>query len=188
VRGVKRWIAPIAAAVLIAAAIWQLTLVLVPMVLMEVAERRMAAIGNYNRFTHAPPVDARRQTIVRPSPDLLYSACPFELAEGPLEVTAWPIPGHYSSISVFSARSDVVFVRNDEQMAGQPIRIVIATHSQAVPPGVEVVRVTLPRGIVLQRVLIGDRSEVASVQPLRERAQCRTLMREARVAEITPRK
>lgn len=184
----KRYIAPVVAAVLVAVAFWQITLVLVPMVLMEVAERRLAAVGNYNRFTHAPPVDARRQTIVRPSPDLLYSSCPFDLAEGPLEVTAWPIPGHYSSISVFSARSDVVFVRNDEGMAGQPMRIVVATHSQPVPRGAEVVRVTLPRGIVLQRVLIGDRSEVDSVQELRTRAICRQLRDEGSVSDGNARK
>lgn len=184
----KRWLAPIVAAVVIAVAVWQLTLVLVPMVLMEVAERRMAAIGNYNRFTHAPPVDARRQTIVRPSPDLLYSVCPFDIVEGPLEVTAWPIPSHYSSISVFDAQSDVVFVRNDEEMAGEPMRIVIATYGQPVPRGAEVVRVTLPRGIVLQRVLIGDRSDVASVQALRTRAQCRQLTLGARSVDDTQRK
>lgn len=184
----KRWIGPIAAAVLIAVATWQITLLLIPMVLMEVAERRMAAIGNYNRFTHALPVDARRQTIVRPSPDLLYSACPFDLAEGPLEVTAWPIPDHYSSISVFNARSDVVFVRNDEQMRGRPMRIIVATHSQAVPAGADVLRVSLPRGIVLQRVLIGDRAEVATVAPLRTRAQCRTLTGSAVTRETTPSK
>lgn len=183
----KRWIGPVAAAVLIAIATWQITLVLVPMVLMEIAERRLAAVGNYNRFTHAPPVDSRHQTIVRPSPDLLYSACPFDIVEGPLEVTAWPIPGHYSSISVFGARSNAVFVRNDEQMAGRPMRIVVATHSQAVPAGVEVVRVTLPRGIVLQRVLIGDRADAAAVAPLRTRAQCRTLTGEA-INQPAPRK
>jgi uncharacterized membrane protein len=184
----KRWIGPVAAAVLIAVATWQITLVLVPMVLMEVAERRLAAVGDYNRFTHAPTIDARRQTIVRPSPDLLYSACPFDLVEGPLEVTAWPIPDHYSSISVFNARSDVIFVRNDEQMGGRPMRIVIATHSQAVPAGVDVVRVSLPRGIVLQRVLIGDRTEVAEVAPLRTRAQCRTLTGTAATGETSPSK
>ncbi len=173
----KRWIAPLIAMLLTALGAWYVTLELTPYVLMELAERRLARAEGFNHFFHAPPVDARHQTIVRPSPDLLYSSCPYDLTKGPLEVRATPIPGHYSSISVFDGRTDVAAVRNDEAMAGHPIRLIVALGGQQVPAGADVVRVTMPRGIVLQRVLLADPSEAATIDPLRRAAWCGPLGR-----------
>lgn len=151
------------------------TLAAAPFALMRLAESKMAGTAPTNRFTHSPPVRAERQFVVRPSPDLLYSSCPYDLSGGPLEVTAVPVPGRYSSISVFDARTDVAFVRNDEQMAGQPMRVVLALEGQRVPEGVETVRLRYPTGIILQRVLLADPSEAAEVNPIRSQATCRTL-------------
>jgi uncharacterized membrane protein len=173
-----RWLVRILAALLIAAGSYYATLAATPYVLMEVAVRRVAERGALNSFAHAPPVRAEAQTIVRSSPDLLYSSCPFDLSAGPLQVTATPIHDHYSSISVFDARTDVAFVRNDGQMRRRPITVILALAGQAVPPGIEVVRLRHARGIVLQRVLLTDPrdpAELARVDPIRRRATCRTI-------------
>lgn len=174
-----RWILPLIVGAACAAGAWFFTMSVTPYVLMEVATQRITTQSPWNSFTHAPPVDARRQFVVRPSPDLLYSTCPFDLSAGPVEVTAVPIPGRYSSISVFDARTDVVFVKNDEQMAGQPMRVVLALSGQPVPAGVEVVRLGTPKGIVLQRVLLADPAEAATVDPVRSQARCMPLGRAA---------
>ena len=170
-----RWIAPTVVGIACAAGAWYFTMSVTPYVLMEVATQRITTQSPWNSFTHAPPVDARLQFVVRPSPDLLYSSCPFDLSAGPVEVTAVPVPDRYSSISVFDSRTDVVFVKNDEQMAGQPMRIVLALAGQQVPVGVEVVRLGTPKGIVLQRVLLADPSEAATVDPVRSQARCAPL-------------
>lgn len=153
------------------------TLYAAPGFLMNQALERLTTRpdARWNHFTHAPPVNARAQLVVRPSPDLLYSSCPFDLDAGPLDVTAAPIPAHYSSISVFDSRTNVVFVSNDEDMAGRPMRVVLALPEQGVPAGVAVVRLSAPHGIILQRVLLSDPGEAASIDPLRRRAVCRTL-------------
>ena len=151
------------------------TLAATPYALMRLAEAKLTKTAPVNHFTHTPPVRADRQFVVRPSPDLLYSVCPYDLSAGPLEVTAVPVPGRYSSISVFDARTDNAFVRNDEEMAGKSMRVVLALEGQAVPAGVETVRVRYATGIILQRVLLADPSEAAAVDPIREKAQCRTL-------------
>lgn len=168
----SRWIVPLIVTALIATGSYFATLALTPYVLMEVAQRRIAERSPVNAFTHSPPVRADAQFVVRPSPDLLYSTCPFDLAAGPVKVTAVPVPGRYSSISVFDLRTDVAFVRNDEQMAGRPMEVVLALAGQAVPQGVEVVRLRYPTGIVLQRVLLADPGEAATVDPVRKRATC----------------
>ena len=166
------WLAVVAA---IAVGSYYASLAAAPFALMRLAESKMAGTAPTNRFTHSPPVRAERQFVVRPSPDLLYSSCPYDLTGGPLEVTAVPVPGRYSSISVFDARTDVAFVRNDEQMAGRPTRVVLALEGQRVPAGVETVRLRYPTGIILQRVLMADPSEAAEVDPIRSQTACRTL-------------
>ncbi|WP_298166058.1 DUF1254 domain-containing protein [Novosphingobium sp.] len=164
-------------AVVVAAALGSYygTLATAPYGLMWLAEAKLAKSGPVNHFTHTPPVRAERQFVVRPSPDLLYSVCPYDLTAGPLEVTAVPVPGRYSSISVFDARTDVAFVRNDEQMGGEPMRVVLALEGQQTPAGIDTVRVRYATGIVLQRVLLADPSEAAAIDPIRSKARCRTL-------------
>lgn len=170
-----RWILPLIVTALVAIGTYFATLALTPYFLMKMAEDRITANSPVNQFTHSPLVRAEAQFVVRPSPDLLYSTCPFDLTAGPLEVRAEPVPGRYSSISVFDARTDVAFVRNDEQMAGRPMRVVLALRGQRVPAGVETVRLLYPTGIVLQRVLLADPSEAAEVDPIRRRATCTPL-------------
>jgi uncharacterized membrane protein len=175
-----RWLLRLLAVALIAIASYCATLAATPYVLMELAIRKVSERGPMNAFTHAPPVRAEVRTIVRPSPDLLYSSCPFDLSSGPLEIIAEPIPDRYSSISVFDARTDVAFVLNDEQMAGRRTRLIVALHGQQLPPdqGAELVRLNHPRGIVLQRVLLADPrdpAELARVDPLRRRTTCRMI-------------
>ncbi len=175
----RRWPLRLLALILIATGAYYATLAATPYVLMEIAVRRVAERGPMNAFTHAPPVRADVRTIVRPSPDLLYSSCPFDLSAGPLVVRAEPILGRYSSISVFDARTDAVFVRNDEAMAGRPMQVILALDGQLTPPGAEVVRLNHPRGIVLQRVLLADPRdpvELARIDPVRRRATCAPLM------------
>ena len=83
--------------------------------------------------------------------------------------------GRYSSLSVFDARTDVVFVRNDLQAKGQPYEIVIAREGQAVPKGKEVVRVGYDRGIALIRLLLNRPDEIGQLNPVRQRSFCKSL-------------
>lgn len=170
-----RRFAPLAVVALVAFGSYYGTLAAAPYGLMRLAEAKLAKTAPVNHFTHTPPVRAERQFVVRPSPDLLYSVCPYDLTAGPLEVTAVPVPRRYSSISVFDARTDNAFVRNDEEMGGKPMRVVLALEGQQVPTGVETVRLRYATGIVLQRVLLADPSEAAAVDPIRQKAKCRTL-------------
>lgn len=166
---------PLLVVAVVALGSYYATLAATPYALMRLAEAKLTKTAPVNSFTHTPPVRADRQFVVRPSPDLLYSVCPYDLTAGPLEITAVPVPGRYSSISVFDARTDVAFVRNDEEMAGKPMRVVLALAGQPVAAGVEAVRVRYATGIVLQRVLLADPSEAATVDPIRRKARCRTL-------------
>ena len=126
-------------------------------------------------MSQGPLATPARQPVVRPSPDLAYSSCPFDLAAGPLEIMVVPVPGRYSSLSIFDAATDVAYVRNDVEAGGKPYRIIVARDGQAVPPGAEVVRVGHDRGIALIRLLLKDPAEIGSLDAIRRQSTCRTV-------------
>jgi hypothetical protein len=91
------------------------------------------------------------------------------------QIRVVPVPGRYSSLSIFDAATDVAFVRNDVEAGGKPYRIIVAREGQAVPPGAEAVRVGHDRGIALIRLLLKDPAEIGSLDAIRRQSTCRTV-------------
>jgi uncharacterized membrane protein len=174
VHEVRRWLAPLAVGALVAAVAWQAALVATPYALMRVAMRRLGATGQTNAFAHAPPTRAERQPVVRPSPDLLYSICVFDVSRGAVLVDVPPIAGHYWSVSVFDARTDVAAVRSDRDTGGGPVRLaLVSDDAAAAPSGYEAVRLDHAHGIALIRVLVSGDADYRVVDPVRKQASCR---------------
>jgi len=171
----KQWVGPAAVALLVAAAAWHGGLALATYGLMEAAVRKTDSDTGLNKMRYNALATPENQPVVRPSPDLAYAACAYDLTDGPVEVTMTPVPGRYSSLSVFDARTDVVFVRNDQQAKEKPFRIVLARDGQAVPKGAEVVRVNYDRGIALIRLLLNTPAEITTLEPLRRQSSCRQI-------------
>jgi len=169
----RRWLGPIAAGLLAAAAAWHATLVATPYALMRVAIKRIGEQGRVNAFLHSPPTRAERQLIVRPSPDLLYSSCVFDISERPVLLDVPPIPNHYWSVSVFNARTDVAVVRSDRDTGGGPARLALTARRQSAPSGYEAVPLDHSRGIAVIRVLVSGEDDYRAVDPVRQRASCR---------------
>lgn len=170
-----RWIVPFLVFLATAAGAWHATLAVTTFGLMEGAVRRLSARAGLNTMFHGQLATPANQPIVRPSPDLAYSSCPYDLSNGPLLINYVPVAGRYSSLSVFDARTDVVFVRNDVQAGGKPFRIAIARDGQKVPDGVETVRVGYDRGIALIRLLLADPKEIAQFDSVRRQSNCATI-------------
>jgi uncharacterized membrane protein len=146
-----------------------------PQLIMHVALDRMAERAGVNMFYHAPLTTPENQTIVRPSPDLAYSACPYDLTKGPVRIEVQPVPGRYSSLSVFDGRTDVIFVRNDAQTKGQPYGITLALPHHRVTAGADVVRTDYPRGVALIRLLLKEPGEAAAVDAERSKSTCHAI-------------
>jgi uncharacterized membrane protein len=127
---------------------------------------------------HSPRVTVRSRDVVRPSPDLLYSACAFDLSEGPLEVTA-PVPaGTYWSVSMFAVNTDNFFVINDRQLGTDRVKAVVVNEGDAaaVPEGYRVVESPSARGVVLFRMLIPDEESVDRLIKVQKQASCKPLV------------
>ncbi|MBW1880104.1 MAG: DUF1254 domain-containing protein [Deltaproteobacteria bacterium] len=131
-----------------------------------------------NRVHHGPLVTAETRDVVRPSPDLLYSACPFDLSDGPLQVTA-RVPDSYFSISAFADDTDNFFVLNDQQIETVNVAIVLVTKDQdyTAKPAERVVIAPSVEGVVIFRMLIEDRNALDEVFEIQRQADCRPVHR-----------
>jgi uncharacterized membrane protein len=172
----RRWFGPIVLGLFVAAAAAWAAIAYMPYALMNVAMERLGQ-GGVNTMSHGNLATPERQPVVRPSPDLAYSSCPYDLSKGPLTIDVTPVPGRYSSLSVFDAATDVIFVRNDVEAGGKPFRIIVAREGQAVPAGgAEIVRTNHDRGIALIRLLLKDPTEISALDAVRRQSSCRTVI------------
>lgn len=170
----RRWFFPLVIGLALALGAYHVTTVQFPRVLMRLAVNRLSKPG-VNAMYAAPLATDKARAIVRPSPDLAYSSCPFDLSNGPVLVDVQPIPADYWSLSVFDSRTDAAFVRNNIGGQNQPIRIAIARPGQPVPDGMQAVRVDGDRGVALVRVLVQDRNAFAPIDAARRKANCKPL-------------
>jgi len=154
---------------------YQIAFAQFPRVLMSLATHRIAKAGGYNAMFASPLATDKARAIVRPSPDLAYSSCPFDLSKGPVLVDVEPVPAPYWSLSVFDSRTDVAYVRNNIDAGNQPIRVAIAQAGQPVPDGMTAVRVNGTSGIALLRILAPDRARFAAIDAARKKSSCKAL-------------
>lgn len=171
-----RWIRPVIVMLMVAALTLVGGVLAMPTVIMNVAIDRASQIA-VNRMEHRALATPENQPIVRPSPDLAYSSCPYDVSAGPVVFEVHPLADRYQSLSIFDAKTDVIFVRNDVQAGGKPYRIVLALKDQPVPAGVEVVRTDYPRGIGLIRLLLTNPAELPQVAAERAKSTCAALAR-----------
>jgi uncharacterized membrane protein len=104
----KRWLGPLAALLVVAAATHAATLHFAPSFIMSRAMDALEARGvALHRFTTPARISPQTQTVVRSSPDLYYALCRYDLADPGQELTVrmgnWP---DYQSLSFFDARTD----------------------------------------------------------------------------------
>jgi uncharacterized membrane protein len=136
--------------------------------------------GGVNRALAAPRPDADSRTIVRLSPDLLYTMCVFDISERPLRITA-PVPDSYVSISGFAANTDNFFAVNDASVQpgpdGRKVFDVVLARSEAVaaPPGARVIVAPSDKGVILFRSLITSDAALPGLRDFQARQDCRPL-------------
>ncbi|MBN9557824.1 MAG: DUF1254 domain-containing protein [Alphaproteobacteria bacterium] len=140
-----------------------------------VMEKALARVGPANTIVHGKRVDATARAIVRPSPELLYSTCPYDVSQRPLRITAEVPQGTYWSVSFFDDETNNFYVRNDRQVKGGHIDILLmaaAPLDKPLPKGAEIVHAPSLKGLVLFRTLINDDAQFAAIDAARRTADC----------------
>lgn len=122
-----------------------------PRVLMNAAMSRVSN-GQFNAWRVSDRVTETSRTIVRPSPDFAYAACPYDLGDGPVVIAAAPWQDYWS-LSLYAANSDNFFVIDDRE-ARFGAEITLVRQGSAHPEGASmVVESPSRRGIALIRRL-----------------------------------
>lgn len=140
-----QWLLPLGVFLVTFTAAFSVSLNAIPGMIMDKAMTRIAtAGGNAGGVLHAPRTTPENQTIVRPSPDILYSVCTYDLADGPLAVTApWPADGNYASVSFYDARTNNFAVVSDRDSDGPLAELALVRHPETGGAG-EIVSPTDP--------------------------------------------
>jgi uncharacterized membrane protein len=164
----------IAATVLLSGLVHLGAVVGVPRGIMLVVKRATAAFPS--RIIHSDVVTASSRLIVRPSPDLLYSLCRFDVSRRPLEVTA-AVPDTYFSIAAYASNTDNFYVINDREIDARRVTLVLVREGTPYAPraGERVVPSPTDEGVVLFRTLITDRARLDRLRALQRQADCRPL-------------
>ena len=92
---------------------------------------------------------------------MLYAICTYDLAGGPVRVTANPGLDSYWSVALYSAASDNWYVINDRQAGRHPVDLVVAERgmmrsASAASTSAKVLKAPSQKGLVLMRVLVSD--------------------------------
>lgn len=158
-----------------------LTLNWVPGFIMSRATERLTAGGAaINSAAHAPPVSETSRQVVRPSPDILYSICPFDVFDAPLRIDVrWPESGDYASVSFYDAASNNFAVISDRDVDTN-ITTVNLAHRYETDASAEADQSVLAptkTGIILYRRIVSAADDIEI--PLQERAafRCEPLTR-----------
>lgn len=118
----------------------------------------------YNQLTVNPVPDETARTVVRPSPDLLYASCIYNLQDGPLVIEA-SIPERYWSMQFYQMNTDnyagITNQRDERHRVGSVIKVTLidADDSPDHYAG-EVIQSPTQRGMMLLRAsAIGDHTQ-----------------------------
>lgn len=127
-----------------------------------------------NQIYHAPPTNAESKDVVRPSPDLLYSGCPFHITDKPLRITS-PVPLHtYFSISAYGDNADNFFVINDQKINTSNVDVVFKRKEISYQKSGDEIVVDVPssRGVIFIRTLVKDPNDMETLIAAQHHAQC----------------
>jgi uncharacterized membrane protein len=167
-------------ALIVAFAVHVASVALIPRLVMTVALNKMSAAHGFNTMLYTPRPTSASRAVVRPSPDLLYSACPFDLGKigGELRVHADAMPHTYWSVSIFDAETNNFFVLNDRHARNNSVDFILENPNltewigaiRHLPP--KFVRSPTVRGLILFRTLIDSDAKLAAIDAARRHAIC----------------
>ena len=171
----RRWLPWLLGIALGAALVHVGAVALLPRAMMRGVFAGFAAQGPPNQFVHPPLATHETRAVVRPSPDLAYSAALFDVGEHPLRVIV-PLSAPYTSLSGFATNTDNFFALNDQTAGADPIDVVIVGPStkRAGLAGLRLIESPSDRGVLLVRRVVPSAEAFPAIDAIRQRARVET--------------
>tara|TARA_B100000401_G_scaffold138375_1_gene91799 strand:+ start:1149 stop:1673 length:525 start_codon:yes stop_codon:yes gene_type:complete len=119
---------------------------------------------------------ANSRDVIRPSPDLMYSGCGYDVTYDPLVINT-DIPSSYWSVSFFSDNSDnFTTINNDQISEGNMTIYLFGPNSKPsqISNGYVVISPS-NRGLMLIRQFIGNSSNLDELYEIQSSLDCKTL-------------
>ena len=170
----KRHAKWILATVLLAVVFHIAAVLLAPRIIMKVARGRIIRRAHgVNHIYNAPPVTPRNNDVVMQSPDILYSACAFDVSRGAVLLSS-VMPRGYWSLSLYDMDTRNFFVVNDRQVVNGSYRLVLMGNGRKSlnVPGVRMMTVPVTRGVALFRFLITDQRKIENLIKIQKKTVC----------------
>ena len=102
-------------------------------------------------FALSPRITPKTQTIVRPSPDLAYSICRFDLSAGPILISGMAGPD-YGSLTIFDASTNAVFITSLNTNEGRENAVILTLDTNyKADNGTPIAVLEKPKGLALIR-------------------------------------
>lgn len=164
----------------------------IPFGVMKMVQSRIGGLSGKNTMIHAERPSHTSRAVVRPSPELLYSICSFDLSQGPLHVMSGAPNGTYWSVAFYRDNTDNFFVVNDKGTGGARADVILYSAEQmaagkdafdtrykiagnaALSSAVGVESPSLT-GLVLIRTLINDEARLPEIDAERRMGTCGSL-------------
>lgn len=170
----KSWIKWIVATIVLAVLVHLIVVKIYPNIIMGAVTKKLEKVykGN-NRLIYAPPTTDKSRNVVRPSPDLLYSACVYDVSENPIRITA-KVPDTYWSISFYESNTDNFFVKNDRQVKSRDVAFILVSKGRKVPDAgdAEVIEAPTDKGFFIIRMLVKDETRINDLIAVQKQATC----------------
>jgi len=137
-----------------------------------------------NEVYHQAPIDASFRKVVRPCPDILYSACVYDISEHDLLIEARVPNFTYWSAAFYSISTDNYFTVNNRAL-GERASLILTTKERyakryAASEGSSgTIYVVSPstRGIVIFRIFISDESLLPKLVEYQRSITCSQIKR-----------
>lgn len=170
----KSWFKISLVTIILAGIIHLIIVICFPSIVLRIAHRKISErAGGVNVVIHNTPTTAANNPIINSSPDLLYSACAFDLSKGPIRFRA-KVPDSYWSISGFDAETNNFFSVNNEQARSKDFELVLVgpDGSSKVNGNVRMVKAPTTRGVVLFRTLVPEANKIEGLIRTQKMAVC----------------
>jgi len=127
-----------------------------------------------NTMVSSPPTTEQSRNVVRPSPDILYSICMYDVSKKPLLFTCH-LPDGYWSASFYADNTDNFFVINDRQAKAKTVEILLVGKNMSVPdPGKTIiVKAQSDKGLALIRMIVPDEKSLPGLIEVQKQTTCK---------------
>ena len=130
--------------------------------------------GEVNQLAHSVPIDATQRRVVRPSPDLAYSVCVFDLSDIDHLRLSMPNSDDYLSLALYDNDTNNFFHLNDTQVSSESVEVYLYGPNRGTnnEDGHYVLESPTDKGLVLFRAVLRSADDWARIEAQREKLGC----------------